>query len=98
MFPYPKQYGINIKDFMYDNAEFTIESEEYKSVKAFAEENVVMVGEIGYYYPARVWIGDSGRIYCTHDYDDDIYVFNNVVQLIFNELRSHELESVAMKW
>lgn len=54
MFPYPKQYGINIKDFMYDNAEFTIESEEYKSVKAFAEENVVMVGEIGYYYPARV--------------------------------------------
>ncbi|MBD5452973.1 MAG: hypothetical protein HDR30_01425 [Lachnospiraceae bacterium] len=31
--------------------------------KEYSKEYIVMVGEIGYYYPARVWIGNSGTIY-----------------------------------
>ena len=82
---------------MYDDSVYILESDEYKSVKAFSKEYVVMVGEIGYYYPARVWIGNSGTIYCTHDYEDDVRKFDSVIQLILHELFNHDLESVAMK-
>lgn len=56
-----------------------------------------MVGEIGYYYPARVWIGNSGTMYCTHEYEDDVLKFDSVLQLIHYELLNHDLESFAMK-
>lgn len=97
LFPYPREFRIDIVDFMYDDSVYILESDEYKSVKAFSKEYVVMVGEIGYYYPARVWIGNSGTIYCTHDYEDDVRKFDSVVQLILHELLNHDLESVSMK-
>lgn len=97
LFPYPRDYRIDIRDFMYDDSNFLIESEEYKNVMDYSKEHIVMVGEIGYYYPARVWIGDSGILYCTHEYEYDVLKFDSIVQLIHNELLSHDLESVAMK-
>lgn len=97
LFPYPRNFHVDIVDFMYDDSVYILESDEYKSVKAFSKEYVVMVGEIGYYYPARVWIGNSGTIYCTHDYEDDVRKFDSIIQLILHELFNHDLESVAMK-
>ena len=97
LFPQPPEYKIDVKDFMYDDPNSSIESEEYSAVKACAEETVVMVGEIGYYYPARVWIGDSGMIYCTHEYDDKVLKFDSVMGLLQHELSHHSLDSVAMK-
>lgn len=97
LFPYPRNFHVDIVNFMYDDSVYILESDEYKSVKAFSKEYVVMVGEIGYYYPARVWIGNSGTIYCTHDYEDDVRKFDSVIQLILHELFNHDLESVAMK-
>ncbi len=97
LFPYPKEYKIDIVDFMYDDSEDILESDEYKNVKTNSKEYIIMVGEIGYYYPARVWIGNSGTIYCTHDYDNIVKKFDSVVQLILDELLNHDFESVAMK-
>lgn len=103
LFPYPKEYGIDVMDFMYDDADYSIKSEEYVNVCDFAvkennnEGSLIMVGEIGYNYPARVWLGESGILYATHDYDEDVLMFENVVELIEYELRAHELSTVAMK-
>ena len=52
---------MEIVDFMYDDSEYRMESEEYRAVKEYAKENIILVGEIGYYYPARVWIGNSAH-------------------------------------
>lgn len=92
LFPYDE-----VRDFMYDDVDFVVESEEYKSVKDFSKEYVVMVGMIGYHYPARVWIGESGKIYCTHDYEDDVLLFDSVVQLLLHELCGfHEEDMIAV--
>lgn len=53
--------------------------------------------ETYYYYPARVWIGESGIIYATHDYEDDVLVFDSIVELIKYELQNYDFSSVAKK-
>ena len=35
LFPYPKHYKIDVVDFMYDDAEYSMKSEEYESVLKF---------------------------------------------------------------
>lgn len=97
LFPYPKSYSLDVVDFMYEDAKYEIESDEYRNVKACSNEDAVMVGEIGYYYPARVWIGNSGTIYCTHEYEDDVRKFDSVMSLIASELENRQFDSVAMK-
>ena len=84
-FPYPKSYCTDVKDFMYDDMDGVLESQEYKAVKDY-DKIICMIGEIGYYYPARVWIGDSGRLFCTHEYDEEVLVFDDVIELIRYEV------------
>lgn len=97
LFPYLEDFSEEIVDFMYDDYDCRLDSDEYKNAKAYSGESIVMAGEIGDYYPARVWIGDSGMIYCTHEYEDDVKEFHSIVQLILDELKCHDFESVAMK-
>ena len=99
LFPYSKAYGIDVVDFMFDDAEYKLESHEYTNVLQFAPEgsNPILVGEIGYYYPARVWIDTNGKIYATHEYNENVLVFESVIELIEHELTGHDFSSVAMK-
>ncbi|MBU5484333.1 SUKH-3 domain-containing protein [Clostridium sp. MSJ-11] len=97
LFPYPISYKTDVRDYMFDDAEFMVYSEDYQGVERKANEGFILVGQIGYYYPACVWIGESGKLYATHDYDEQVYVFNSVFELIEHELQSHEMTSVAMK-
>lgn len=99
LFPYPKQYNIDVVDFMYDDAEYSIKSEEYESILNLTPgpNNMVMVGEIGYYYPARVWIGECGKLYATHDYEDDVLVFDSLIDLIEYEVQGHSFTSIAFR-
>lgn len=99
LFPYPKEYGIDVVDFMFDDAEYKLESHEYTNVLEAApeESNPVLVGEIGYYYPARVWIDTNGKVYATHEYNENVLVFESVIELIEHELTGHDFSSVAMK-
>ena len=54
-----------------------------------------MVGMIGYYYPATVWIGGSNKIYTFHDYDEIVHVYDNIVDLILYDFKD-EWESATM--
>ncbi len=97
LFPYPASYSTEVRDYMYDDADYRIPSEDYEGAMAAAGENIVMVGEIGYYYPARVWISDSETLYCTHEYDYDVLKFSTVNELIYHELLSLDLEWIITK-
>lgn len=99
LFPYPKPYQIDVVDFMYDDIENTLKSEEYESVLNLApdQNNMIMVGEIGYYYPARVWIGECGKLYATHDYEEDVLIFDSLIELIAYEVGGKDFTSIAFK-
>ena len=94
-FPYPKKFRTDVYDYMYDDVNGELESEEYAAVKEY-DTNVCLIGEIGYYYPARVWIGESGKILCTHEYDEEVLIFDNVIELIRYEITAHEPNTVKL--
>ena len=96
LFPYPKSYCTDVKDFMYDDMAGELESVEYKAVKA-CDKNICMIGQIGYYYPASVWIGESGKLFCTHEYDEEVLMFDDVTGLIKHEIAGHEPDTVFME-
>lgn len=56
-----------------------------------------MLGIIGYYYPAIVWIGESGALYVDHDYDTEIRVFNDIFDFIESELEREKMQVVYME-
>ena len=87
---------MEIVDFMYNDSEYRWNQRNI-GCKRVCEGKYNLVGEIGYYYPARVWIGNSGTFYCTHDYEEDCLKFDSVIALISYELSAHELSSVAMR-
>lgn len=84
------------RDRMYDDAEYTLKSREYASALEAAGEALTLVGEIGHYYPANVWIGGSGKIYATHDYNEIVYAFDTVAELIENEIGRLEFTYVTI--
>ena len=73
--------------------------EDRKTVEAFAGEPVVYIGDIGYYYPAFVYIGVSGKIYTAHDYDDIIRCYDSVPEMLVYDFQNHAEEwySVSME-
>lgn len=97
LFPYPPSYQREVRDYMFDDPKYEVYSTDYQAVLDLAHEKVILVGEIGYYYPACVWIGESAKLYATHDYDEQVLVFQSLPELISHELLSHDMTSVALK-
>lgn len=87
----------DIKDYMFGGKECTIPSEDYMYVQDIANEKIILLGEIGYYYPAIVWIGESGSLYVDHDYDTEIRVFDDIFDFIKSELEREKMQVVYME-
>lgn len=81
---------------MFDDAEYKVSSQYYRSVQALAKGDCLMVGLIGYYYPARVWMDKSGNFYATHEYDEKVYRFSSIFALIEHELSHIDIKTVAI--
>ena len=41
-------------------------------VREFARQEVCPVGDVGFYYPACVYVGADGLLYCVFEYKDEI--------------------------
>jgi hypothetical protein len=93
----PHSSHLTVKDHMYDDADYKVLSEKYINIQGVAKEAFVYVGEIGYYYPAEVWIGESGRIYATHEYDNNIHTFESVFDLIEWELSKYTFDCIEVR-
>lgn len=88
---------MGIKDYMFDDAEYKIPSEDYINISYCAKEEFAMIGKIGYYYSAEAWMGKSGELYTTHEYDEHVYTFPSIFDLIEHELRTVEIDTVMVK-
>ena len=63
--------------------------EEYDNVKQIAKQEICPVAEIGYYYPALVYIGEDGRLYCVYDWTEEIEVFDDPAQILAEYLKNN---------
>ena len=63
--------------------------DDLAQVKAFAGQEVCPIGMIGYYYPAYVYIGTDGRLYCVYDFKDEIEVFHTPAEILEGYLRNN---------
>lgn len=93
--------GIDdVSELVFDvfDEEYPIRTHEQLLIDKTSGEMTTLVGEIGYHFPARLWIGESGTLYALHyDYDKDkVYVFNSMVEFIKSELRMCEVDSAAV--
>lgn len=59
------------------------------SVRDFAKQEVCPVGDIGYYYPAVVYVGENGLLYCTYEFKDEIEVFRNPSEILESYLKGN---------
>ena len=69
---------------------------ELAEIEQAAGEKCQPIGQIGYYYPAEVWISECGKLYAKYEYQDEIECFPDVFALIERELRQCKLDSAAM--
>ena len=94
--PEPDKISSRLKYEMFGSSNESISSGSLFQIQGIAMEQIVYVGEIGYYYPARVWIGESGKIYTTHEYDKEIHVYNSIIDLIEWELSMKDFEYITI--
>ena len=83
---YPSSMLDDVSEHVFDG-EYPNLSQEQLTIDAAANEAATHVGEIGYYYPARVWIGESGKFYTLHEYDHgQVHVFCTLMEFLKQEL------------
>ena len=60
--------------------------EFYDTVREFAGQDVCPIARIGYYYPADVFIGENGLLYCVYDFQEEIEVFRTPAEILASYL------------
>ena len=68
---------------------FEIAMLDIDNVRAFAGQEVCPVGDIGFYYPPVVYVGEDGRLYCVYEYKDEIDVYNTPAEIMADQLGNH---------
>ena len=58
------------------------EMDDIEMVREFAKQEVCPIAEIGYYYPASVYIGEDGKLYCIFNWKEEIEVFNTPEEIL----------------
>ena len=80
-------YLINgIKDHLEDTYFRNMSGAELDEIEQIAGEKCQPIGQIGYYYPAQVWISEFGKLYAKYEYQDEIECFSDIFALIEREL------------
>ena len=86
-----------IKDHLEDACFRDMSGCDLAEIEQTAGERCQPIGQIGYYYPAEVWISEHGKLYAKYDYQDEIECFPDVFVLIERDLRACKFDSAAMK-
>lgn len=97
---FPDGDECDVLDRMFDDAEYTLGSEDYKAVREYADNSVILVGEVGYTAsPLSVYIGKNGKFYCYEYISGEYSVreYETIVQVIEAGCRGLKFESAAVK-
>ena len=91
----------NITDYYYSYAFNPKESEKealrrldfamdwITEMREFAGVEVHPIAEIGYYYPADVYIGEDGRLYCLYEFKDEFEVHDTPAEILEPYLKNN---------
>ncbi|GKX66345.1 SUKH-3 domain-containing protein [Inconstantimicrobium mannanitabidum] len=95
-----KEIGLSLHDYSFYFISSPTEEidfvDDYKAILDFANEDCFYLGESGYHYPAVVAIGRSGKLYFKHDYSEDVWVFNDLIESMERELGHHNIETSSL--
>ncbi|SHJ09840.1 SUKH-3 immunity protein [Clostridium cavendishii DSM 21758] len=106
---YKKYYGLATKWYLdiedgikypYYAADFEFKiyphsfRENELSVRKVANEDVLLVGTVGYYYPLEIYISRSGKIYAESGYG--LLIHSSLEEMIEDNLSRKKLESVMI--
>ena len=58
-------------------------------VKEFAGQEVCPLGDMGFYYPPVVYVGEDGHLYCVYEYKEEIDVFSAPEDIFADQLSNH---------
>ena len=58
-------------------------------IKVFANQEVCPIARIGYYYPAEVYIGENGLLYCSYEFQEEIETFNTPSEILEQYLKNN---------
>ena len=62
---------------------------EIDMVRDYAKQDVCPVGDIGFYYPACVYIGADGLLYCVFEYKEEIEIHREPSEILAEQLGNH---------
>lgn len=68
---------------------FEAAMDDIDRVGEFAGQEVCPIGDIGFYYPPMVYVGEDGRLYCVYEYKEEIDVFDTPEEIIADQLSNH---------
>ena len=63
--------------------------QDIDQVRAFAKQELCPIGDIGFYYPACVYVGEDGLLYCVFEYKDEIEVHHEPAEILDEQLSNH---------
>ena len=63
--------------------------DDMDEVRKFAKQAVCPVADIGYYYPAAVYVGENGLLYCVYEFQDEIEVFRSPSEIFESYLKGN---------
>ncbi len=66
-----------------------MDSDFIDRAKAVAKQKVCPVAQIGYYYPADVYIGEDGLLYCLYEFKEEIEVFHTPSEILESYLKNN---------
>ena len=91
----------NITDFYYSYAFDLGESEKealrrldfaldyIDEIREFAGQDVHPIASIGYCYPADVYIGEDGKLYCSYEFKDEFEVYDTPAEILESYLKNN---------
>ena len=96
---YPSKRLDEVSEFVFDvyGNGYPNPHKEQIAINDAAREETTLVGEIGYYYPARVWIGASGAFYTLHEYDHgEVHFYRTLIDFLMWETKQLSLDSAVI--
>ena len=60
-----------------------------EEMKAFAGQEVCPICEVGYYYPADIYIEEDGKLYCLYEFKDEFEVHETPAEILAPYLKNN---------
>ena len=89
LYPY-HDLSNQYNNFYFDSEWAEIHAEDLQKAAALAGEPVIWVGQIGYYYPAKIYLGSTDRIYAINTHTDKEASYDSIIDYLRGDFCCHD--------